>query len=163
MSKQQNNNQVFEKEDQILAYSKSITEKASEELSAHAVRGEYQTLTENYGKLLDEVKLLTAVSDRLQRKLNKANENVIKKNAEVKESAERLHKAHADRRAIFIATIVGLSFIVVSEALVESHIEQLFDTRPTLILTSIKVGIAVLMYPVKKIIELTFVKTDDNR
>ncbi len=162
MSKQQSNNQVFEKEDQILVYSKSVIEKTPEEVSAEQMRSEYGTLTDNYGKLLDEVKLLTAVSDRLQRKLNKANENVIKKNAEVKESSERLHKARADRRAIFIATMLGLAFVILSEALIEPHIEKLFEARPTLILMGIKIGIALLMYPIKKIIEMTFVKTEDT-
>ncbi len=162
MSKQQSNSQVFEKEDQILAYSKTVAEKSLEKTTHEEVQMEYHTLTDNYGKLLDEVKLLTAVSDRLQRKLNKANENVIKKNAEVKEAIERLNKSNAERRAIFIAAIVGILFIIVSEALVEPHIEKAFEIRPTLILAGIKLGIFLCMYPVKKIIEVTFTNTENN-
>jgi len=162
MSKQQSNSQVFEKEDQILAYSKTVAERPLEKTTHQEVQTEYCTLTDNYGKLLDEVKLLTAVSDRLQRKLNKANENVIKKNAEVKDAVERLNRSSADRRAIFIAAIVGLSFMIVSEALVEPHIEKAFEIRPTLLLTGIKLGIFFSMYPVKKIIEVTFTNTEKN-
>lgn len=162
MSKQQNNNQVFEKEDQILAYSKSIAEKTPEEVSEEEIRKEYNTLTENYGKLLDEVKLLTAVSDRLQRKLNKANENVIKKNAEVKDATDKLHKSNTERRAIYFAAIFVLLFIIVSEALVEPHIEREFATRPTLILTGIKLVVVLLLFPIKKLIEVTLVKSENN-
>lgn len=162
MSKPQNNSQVFEKEDQILIYSKSVIEETPKQFHNEQIYTEYKNLTENYGKLLDEVKLLTAVSDRLQRKLNKANETVIRKNTEVKDSTERWHQANADRKATFIATIVGLAFIILSEALIEPHIENRFSVRPTLILTSIKVGIILLMYPVKKIVEATFAKTEEN-
>lgn len=117
MSKQQqqiDKNQVFEKENQILSYSKSILKKPVDELSATILRQEYEQLSQSYAQLLGEVKLLTSVSDRLQNKLDKANENVNKKESELNKLLGVMSEskiAHNVTNIVFVL-FVALFFIV---------------------------------------------------
>jgi len=117
MSKQQqqiDKNQVFEKENQILSYSKSILKKPVDELSATTLRQEYEQLSQSYAQLLGEVKLLTSVSDRLQNKLDKANENVNKKESELNKLLGVMSEskiAHNVTNIVFVL-FVALFFIV---------------------------------------------------
>lgn len=117
MSKQQqqiDKNQVFEKENQILSYSKNILKKPVEELSATVLREEYEQLAQSYAQLLGEVKLLTSVSDRLQNKLDKASENVGKKEAELSKVLSVMSESKISHNVTNIVFIlfVALFFIV---------------------------------------------------
>jgi hypothetical protein len=117
MSKQQqqiDKNQVFEKENQILSYSKSILKKPVDELSTTTLREEYEQLAQSYAQLLGEVKLLTSVSDRLQNKLDKANENVSKKEMELGKALSVMSESKISHNVTNIVFIlfVALFFIV---------------------------------------------------
>jgi hypothetical protein len=116
MAKQQqvDKSQVFEKENQILSYSKSVLKKPVEELSVSALREEYEQLSQSYAQLLGEVKLLTSVSDRLQNKLDKANDNVKNKETELDKTVEVMHKYRTTNTVTNIVFIlfVALFFIV---------------------------------------------------
>ena len=116
MAKQQqvDKSQVFEKENQILSYSKSVLKKPVEELSVNTLKDEYEQLSQSYAQLLGEVKLLTSVSDRLQNKLDKANDNVAKKETELDKTVEVMHQyktANTVTNIVFIL-FVALFFIV---------------------------------------------------
>jgi hypothetical protein len=107
-------NQVFEKENEILAYSKNILKKPVEELSAPNLREEYEQLAQSYAQLLGEVKLLTSVSDRLQNKLDKANENVNTKEKELDKALNVMSEfkiSHSVTNIVFIL-FVALFLIV---------------------------------------------------
>lgn len=117
MSKQQqqiDKSQVFEKENQILSYSKSILKKPTEELSVNTLREEYEQLSQSYAQLLGEVKLLTSVSDRLQNKLDKASDNVKKKEVELDKATLVMNKYKTTNTVTNIVFIlfVALFFIV---------------------------------------------------
>jgi hypothetical protein len=117
MSKQQqqvDKSQVFEKENQILSYSKSVLKKPVEELSVNTLREEYEQLSQSYAQLLGEVKLLTSVSDRLQNKLDKANDNVNKKETELDRAMTVMTKFKTTNTVTNIVFIlfVALFFIV---------------------------------------------------
>lgn len=117
MSKQQqqiDKNQVFEKENQILSYSKSVLKQPLDELSATTLREEYEQLAQSYAQLLGEVKLLTSVSDRLQNKLDKANENVNKKEAELGKALSVMSESKISHNVtnIVFMLFIALFFIV---------------------------------------------------
>ncbi|MCU0390900.1 MAG: hypothetical protein MUE81_07265 [Thermoflexibacter sp.] len=110
MSKAQqvDKNQVFEKETQILSHSKSVLNQSVEELSVNTLRKEYEQLSQSYAQLLGEVKLLTSVSDRLQSRLDKATENVNKKDTELNTALTILDKSKTN---MTITNIVFMLFI----------------------------------------------------
>ncbi len=107
-------NQVFEKENEILAYSKNILKTPVEELSVPTLREEYEQLSQSYAQMLGEVKLLTSVSDRLQNKLDKANDNVNTKEKELDKVLAMMSEfkiSHSVTNIVFIL-FVALFLIV---------------------------------------------------
>jgi hypothetical protein len=75
---------------------------------------------------LGEVKLLTSVSDRLQNKLNRANETVIKKSDELKETNDLLNKTKIGKKATTIILFASAIFFFTSEWLIDPLIDEMY-------------------------------------
>lgn len=116
MSKTQqvDKSQVFEKETQILSHSRNILKQPAEELPLSILREEYEKLSQSYAQLLGEAKLLTSVSDRLQSRLDKANDNVHKKETELNIALTSLEKSKNSMTVtnIIFMLIVGLFLVI---------------------------------------------------
>ncbi|GAB4112591.1 MAG: hypothetical protein OHK0057_25980 [Thermoflexibacter sp.] len=116
MSKTQqvDKSQVFEKETQILSHSRSVLTQPAEELTLDTLRGEYEKLSQSYAQLLGEAKLLTSVSDRLQSRLDKANDNVNRKETELNIALTSLEKSKNSMTItnIIFMFIVGLFLVI---------------------------------------------------
>lgn len=91
----------------------------------------YKNLIEHYGELLSQVKIITRISDRLQKKLdkanaelNEANEQLHEKNVQLQETIDALTQARVGRRAATVTLLVAIVLFIVSEALVEPRIEK---------------------------------------
>jgi hypothetical protein len=116
MSKTQqvDKSQVFEKETQILSHSRSVLTQPAEELTPDTLRGEYEKLSQSYAQLLGEAKLLTSVSDRLQSRLDKANDNVNRKETELNIALTALEKSKNSLTVtnIIFMFIVGLFLVI---------------------------------------------------
>jgi hypothetical protein len=69
-----NNNKetIFEKETEVINHSKGIVTNSRDNVSL----GEYKLLLENYVQLLEETRLITSISDKIQGKLKIANEQL---------------------------------------------------------------------------------------
>ncbi|SFE70489.1 hypothetical protein [Thermoflexibacter ruber] len=116
MSKTQqvDKSQVFEKETQILSHSRNVLTQPAEELTLDTLRGEYEKLSQSYAQLLGEAKLLTSVSDRLQSRLDKANDNVNRKETELNIALTSLEKSKNSMTItnIIFMFIVGLFLVI---------------------------------------------------
>lgn len=112
--------------------------------------GDIRRISEDYSGVLDQVALVTKVSDRLQRKLAEANNEILAKNQEIRSKNEelkqtlgKLAKAKLGRRASSIVLIVGLALLVVEEYLLDDYLSQL--NIGGMIDVSLKIMIAVSM------------------
>lgn len=116
MSKTQqvDKSQVFEKETQVLSHSRSVLAQPVEELSLDTLRGEYEKLSQSYAQLLGEAKLLTSVSDRLQSRLDKANDTVNRKETELNTALTYLERSKNSMTItnIVFMFIVGLFLVI---------------------------------------------------
>ena len=99
---------LFENEINILKASKIFL--AKENITLEEYRDHLTSLNQDYEDLVDQSKLITKVSDRLQKKINRVNDELGDKNVALQESLDALTKAKVGRKA---TTIVLVIFIVV--------------------------------------------------
>jgi two-component system, sensor histidine kinase LadS len=70
--KNNNKESIFEKETEVISHSKGVVKKAGDKVEL----GEYKLLLDNYEQLLEEMRLITTISDKIQGKLKIANEQL---------------------------------------------------------------------------------------
>lgn len=94
---------VFHNEEEVVHQSRALIASANDsntELSPEVLKAAYINLAENYEKLLEDVKLLTRLSDKLQNKVQQQNDELrhAKHNLEdiVKTRTSDLNKAYSD-------------------------------------------------------------------
>lgn len=158
MSKQPEKYQVFEKENEILRHSKELLAK-TEMLSEQSWLKEYELLAQSYAQLLGEVKLLTSVSDRLQNKLNKANENIARKNEELTQTLDMLTRERAGKRATTIVLMLAALFFIISELVIDPQLQEgtrIFGASGVIML---KITVAIALKPLEVLLENLLLKT----
>jgi hypothetical protein len=121
-------------------------------LDSHAIfKDDLVEFSEQYEDLVIQAKVITRVSDRLQKKLDKANtqireknEEITDKNVELEETVEQLAKARVGKRAstIMLFTALGLFF---AEQLILEPIIKSYVSIPNLSL----VVLVILFFSVK--------------
>ena len=93
-----NKGHVFHNEEEVVEENHAII--ADEAISPQNLKEAYIRLSENYSKLLEDVKLLTRLSDKLQNKVQQQNDELrhAKHNLEdiVKNRTQDLNKAYSD-------------------------------------------------------------------
>lgn len=145
---------VFAKESEILRHCKEVGEK--KDLNADELRAEYDEICRHYEDLLIQGKLITKVSDRLQNKLNNANEALGQKNVELQNTIDELTKTRIGKKATTIVLGIAIILFLVSEAL-NPLIEAYTDENLVLGLAS-KGLIAVLLKPVESFVETYMIR-----
>ena len=161
------NKNVFEEELKILKNSKTFL--SAEDLTLEQCKRELESLQNHYDELLDQVKLITKVSDRLQKKINKANDDLEDKNDLLQESLDALTKARVGRQATTITLIVVIALFLITEAWLEPKIERYaiaqFDGEyvPTIASLSAKAVIALLLRPIEKLVEKQLMKREAEK
>lgn len=125
---------------------------------------EFKVMTENYDELLDQVVLITRISDRLQKKLDQSNEELSKlnnqlndKNVELQKTIDDLIKARAGRKATTIVFIFALILFVFSETLLEPYIDAFANNA--YISLVIKGVIAMSIKPLEMLVEKGLLKS----
>ncbi len=112
-------------------------------------------LIENYEELVDQVKIITKISDRLQRKLNKTNEKLEQTNDELNETNIKLNEtidalteAKIGRKSAIIVMIVAIALFIVSEAWIEPIIDKHFpNSQYPFVGLGLKLVVAILIKP----------------
>ena len=164
------NNDTFKKEEEFLRKLKEQIEQGS--IPADCAQSIIKEISDNYEKLLKDVKLLTSVSDRLQAreikykhkiqeqkaKIQKYNRELRRKNAELQKTIEELTKARAGRKATTIVLVLALILFFISESL-ENIIDNWTQGHSLGNLWSwiFKAIIAILFKPVESGLESYFV------
>ncbi len=135
-------------------------------MSSEELKAQLQVYAKNHKKLLQEVKLLTSVGDRLQKKVKSANEmlqeqaeeikkinkDLQDKNIELQFTIDELTKAKAGKRATTIILIFALVLFIITE-LLESTFETFFTGANMLIIYAFKVSLALGFKPIEGVLE----------
>ena len=101
-------------------------------IDAHAVyKEDLDRFSDEYEELIAQAKVITRVSDRLQKKLDNANiqikdqnEEIKFKNIELKNTVDQLAKARVGKRASTIMLIVAFAMFIAEQALLEPLIQE---------------------------------------
>ena len=163
MPQNENKSHVFEKEVEILQKSQQISKDKSIEVDK--LSKEYEGLTQAYEQLLEETRLITRVSDRLQNKINRANdklseqsEKINRINSELQENngalklaLEQLTKAKVSNRTTTIVLTFAIFLFFISEGFVEPIIEKKVDSFWLGLL--FKGLIVLLLKPIEMVVE----------
>ena len=156
---------LFEKEIRVLRDSKAFME--NENLSAEELRKHLNEINDHYEELVDQSKLITKVSDRLQNKINRINDTLELKNIELQDSLEALTKAKVGRRATTIVLIIFIGLFILIEGVVEPQIDDVTDqffhddldeSGIMMITLAIKGTLALLLRPIEKLVESILMK-----
>ena len=153
---------LFERESDIVKLSKTVSLK--EDLSLEECKAEFVALIDHFEELVDQSKLITKVSDRLQKKINKANEALEANNEELQHTLDELTQAKVGRKAATITLIVFVVLFLVSEAFVEPVIEDYaldhFSSGTAILGFSLgfKGALALLLRPIEKVVEKILLK-----
>lgn len=104
-------------------------------LETHAIyKQDLDNFSDDYEELVAQAKVITRVSDRLQKKLDTANiqireqnEEIKTKNIQLEETIEQLAKAKVGRKASTIMLTVALLLFVLEQLVLEPIIESTFS------------------------------------
>ncbi len=142
--------QLFEKEIEVLRFNREFAE--NKELDIDSIRNKYLSFCEHYEELLDQSKLITKVSDKLQNKLNTAHNNLATKNNELQETINELTRARVGRKAATITFVIFISIFVFEELFMDKVIEQL-SGKNVWLGALFKLVMALLLKPIEGFIE----------
>lgn len=104
-------------------------------LDSHTIyKEQLDEFSDDYEELVAQAKVITRVSDRLQKKLDNANvqireqnEEINVKNKKLTETIGELAKAKVGKKASTIMLIVALSLFTIEQLLVQPYIEATFS------------------------------------
>ncbi|OFY69793.1 MAG: hypothetical protein A3G23_14375 [Bacteroidetes bacterium RIFCSPLOWO2_12_FULL_37_12] len=142
---------LFESENAIIRHAAEICEK--EDVSPEKLKEELNYLMNEYEELLNQSKIITKVSDRLQNKFNNANLLLQKKNIELRHTIDELTKAKISKKATTLVLIIAIGLFIISEGLIEPIVEQY--TKSFLVGFAFKGTIALLLKPIESLLEST--------
>lgn len=106
-------------------------------IETHAIyKEDLDAFSDEYEELVAQAKVITRVSDRLQKKLDNANMQIREQNEEIKDknvqladTVTQLAKAKVGRKASTILLTVAVILFILEQLLLEPIIDQFFDTQ----------------------------------
>ncbi|WP_299461482.1 hypothetical protein [uncultured Microscilla sp.] len=163
-----NSSNVFIRELKALNQAKEILEQTGD--SDVVSKENFVELCTHYESLLGDTRVITNISDRLQNKLNRANDVLHERSEEIKtindqlneqnlvlqNTIDELTKTKLSRRAATITIIAAMLLFILSEGLLEPIIEEQArkaDYHANWISFAFKGFIALLLKPIEYLIE----------
>jgi hypothetical protein len=152
--------QLFQREQTILRDAKANL--ASESLDSDILKAQMADIISHYEDLLDQSKLITKVSDRLQKKIIKATTAVEEKNGELQKTIDALTKAKVGRKAATMTLGIAIALFLLGEGLLEPQIDKWITgsslakyqfENVNFIGLALKAAIAILIRPIEKLVE----------
>ena len=106
-------------------------------IETHAIyKEDLDAFSDEYEELVAQAKVITRVSDRLQKKLDNANMQIREQNEEIKDknvqladTVTQLAKAKVGRKASTILLTVAVILFIMEQLLLEPIIDTYFDTQ----------------------------------
>lgn len=157
---------LFVREAAILSQASDFAN--SSKLSSEEKAEKFKEFCNSYEDLLDQCKLITKVSDRLQNKINTANSKLEDKNIELQSTIDALTKARVGRKATTYVLIIAVVLFILTEALIEPPVEEwahaTFSVDETVTNMELTIGLilkgmlALLLKPIEMVVERTMMK-----
>ena len=153
---------LFEAELQTLRTSQSFLEQ--EDITLEDCKKQLAVVNANYEDLLDQSKLITKVSDRLQKKITKAHDALEETNIELQDTLDALTKAKVGRKAASIVLVVFILIFILTEAFLEPVIDEYATShfQGKWAIQGFELGtkamIALLFRPIEAIVEKILMK-----
>ena len=141
---------VFIREAAILDNARDLVEAKSGD--SVAVMEQFQKMCLSYEDLLEQAKLITQVSDRLQNKLNNQNEIIASKNSELQETLDELTKAKASKSAATITMIFAVVLFFIEEFFLDKVIQRI-SPNPFVSFGAKAFMVFIVLKPVESIVE----------
>lgn len=143
----------------------SSLRKFRSKIDSHAVyKEDMDDFSNEYEELIAQAKVITRVSDRLQKKLDNANiqiqeqnDEIKFKNIELKTTVDQLAQARVGRKASTIMLTVALVLFVAEQLLLEPWLEANID------IPYAGLGILALLFGVVKVLESSLEKYFMNK
>ncbi len=160
---------VFEKE---FTYIKEVNEFLKNEAVPTDEDSKYReklvALSQRYEETLDESRLITRVSDRLQRRLDNANQKLEENNIELQQTVDALTKARVGRKATTIVLIIAVILFLLVEGVLEPIIDDFVEINlskeyKTPISLVVKLILALFLRPIEVIVEKALMKDVANK
>jgi hypothetical protein len=131
-------------------------------LSEQDLRNEYRKLVENFEEAIGQMRLITKVSDKIQKKLDKVNaaldqknQELDYKNQELTKTIEELTQARASRLATTIVLFIAMVLFLLEEIIIEPFITS-FISSNQLVSIGIKLVLVLLLKPAESLLENFF-------
>ncbi|MBY0424191.1 MAG: hypothetical protein K2Q22_01020, partial [Cytophagales bacterium] len=141
---------LFEREYFVLHDCQSLLEKPNIEFDE--LLGKYKELLNHHEEIIDQARLVTKVSDKLQNKLTKAHDAINAKNIELQNTIDELTKARAGRTAATVILILGVLLFMLSEVVIDPYIDS--HTGGNIYISiGVKGLIALMLKPIESLLE----------
>ena len=148
MSKMTREEKLYRNENNVLQYYKEIVERNG---SAVDSKSALIKLTERYEALLNQTRFLTWISGRLERKLQRKNQELQNNNVTLQRTLNDLTKAEAGRSTYAIIYFIAIILFVLEELFIEPFVNLMGNSIGYGIL--IKLGIVLILKISEGIIE----------
>jgi hypothetical protein len=107
--------------------------KFKDKIEAHTIyKEDLESFSEQYDELIAQAKVITRVSDRLQKKLDSANlqirdqnKEITKQNLELETTVTQLAQARVGRRASTILYFIAITLFIIEEFTLEGLMDSL--------------------------------------
>lgn len=158
---------VYIREVNELHRAKKIAEEMK--LSEQELKTEYFRLLDNFEEAVGQMRLITKVSDKIQKKLDKVNaaldqknQELDHKNKELIQTIQELTQARAGKIATTIVLFIAMALFMVEEVLIEPLIMSLTNNNQ-LVGIGIKLFLVLLLKPAESLLENIVFKYIYNR
>ncbi|MCU0437991.1 MAG: hypothetical protein MUC49_08730 [Raineya sp.] len=128
-------------------------------LHEHELKDEYKRLLENFEEAIGQMRLITNVSDKIQKKLDKANaaldqknQELDFKNKELQVTIDQLTQARAGKIATTIVLILAIILFLIEEVLLEPLIVDFVSTNQWVSI-GIKLFLVLSLKPIESVME----------
>jgi hypothetical protein len=176
VEKKSSSDVAYARETETLSRFKQLV--GREDISKEEALEGLSTMLKDYDRLLTDVKLLTSVGDRLQRKLKSANvmlreqsdeirsinENLQVTNTELKLTIDELTKTRAGRKAqTYVLTVTIILFFIseLLEKVMENYLNS--STSEQIVAWGMKLLLVLLIKPLEGYIEQRLVRAAMNQ
>ncbi|GAB4133474.1 MAG: hypothetical protein OHK0045_05230 [Raineya sp.] len=153
---------IYIKEVNELHRAKKIAEETR--LSEQELKAEYHRLIENFEEAISQMRLITKVSDKIQKKLDKLNaaldqknQELDYKNKELTRTIEELTQARAGKMATTILLFIAMALFLLEEIGIEPLITK-FVSDNQFISIAIKLFLVLLLKPAESVLENILIK-----
>ncbi len=153
---------LFEKETAHLKHTEEFLNSNSG-IDSNQVQVELISLSKSYKDLLNQQILITKVSDRLQKKLDKTNLTLEDRNVQLQNYIEELTRTRIGRRATTITLIITVVLFILTEGILEPIIDKYAvdhfgeydfgNHRVNWVSLGVKGVLALLIMPIEKIVQ----------